>query len=94
MPSRRENPAAALITSNVAQMANPLRAQILTHTQITAIELGEKRAYFSGGERGYEKLALVLGTDPIRLPLQGFALAGAACAEKQAPRKQLPLVLA
>ncbi|MBI5040665.1 MAG: FAD-dependent oxidoreductase [Gammaproteobacteria bacterium] len=67
--------AETLITASAAQMASELHAEILTHTHITAIDRDERHVYFDGGDRGYAKLILALGADPIRLPLQGDAVA-------------------
>lgn len=64
-----------LVTSSAAQMAEQLRAEILTHTRITAIDHDAKRVHFDGGFREYAKLVLALGADPLRLPLQGDAAA-------------------
>ncbi|MBI5461498.1 MAG: FAD-dependent oxidoreductase [Gammaproteobacteria bacterium] len=67
--------AATLVTASAEQMAEQLRAEILPHTQITAIDRATKRVYVDHGERRYAKLVLALGADPLRLPLQGDAVA-------------------
>ncbi len=65
---------ASLANASAEQMALQLHADILAHTEITAIDRGNKCVCLGDRELPYEKLVLALGADPIRLPLQGDAV--------------------
>lgn len=64
--------AAALVMKDAAQMAEELRAEILTHTSVTDIDPAGGFVWLSDGRPlAYRDLVLAWGADPIRLPLAG-----------------------
>ena len=64
----------SLVNASAEQMALQLHAEVLAHTQVTAINRGNKCLRLGDREFPYEKLVLAVGADPIRLPLQGNAV--------------------
>lgn len=60
-----------LASASAEQMATQLKAEIRTHTRVTALHPSEKRIELEGTNLAYEKLVLCLGADPIRIPLEG-----------------------
>ncbi|MEY3201264.1 MAG: hypothetical protein RIR70_814 [Pseudomonadota bacterium] len=66
--------AQTLRNTEVAAMREELAAEILTHTQVIAIDRDGKRLQLADGQsRPYDKLVLAVGAQPIRVPLQGDA---------------------
>ena len=65
--------AAQLISQSASEMAAQLDAQVLTHTEVTAIDSAAKIIHTSDGDIAYGKLVLALGAQPIRLPIAGDA---------------------
>jgi len=63
----------ALLAKSAAQMAQELNAEIVGQAKVTAIDTQRKVLTVNGVQRGYSKLVLALGADPVRLPLQGNA---------------------
>jgi rubredoxin-NAD+ reductase len=63
--------ASQLVSSDAATMADTLRAEVLTHTRVSAIDREHRRIETDKGSFAYDKLVLALGADPIRLPLGG-----------------------
>ncbi|MBF0455412.1 MAG: FAD-dependent oxidoreductase [Magnetococcales bacterium] len=62
---------AALTMASAEKMAADLDAQILTQSQVTAIDTQEKQLTINGQKQPYDKLVLAIGSFPIRLPLTG-----------------------
>jgi rubredoxin-NAD+ reductase len=65
--------AANLVLTSAAEMAKQLGIQLLTHTEVGAIRLADRKLETTAGTLSYDKLVLALGADPIRIPLQGDA---------------------
>lgn len=66
--------AAQLVSHSAEQMAAQLDAQVLTRTEVTAIDSAARVIETAQGERiGYRQLVLALGAQPIRLALEGDA---------------------
>ncbi len=61
----------ALATADAARMAEQLQAEILTHAKVEAIDPGARSITVDGRPRGYRKLVLALGADPVRPQLAG-----------------------
>lgn len=62
-----------LISTPVDGMATQLGLNILSETDVTAIDSAKQVISTSKGQITYSKLVLALGADQIRLPLQGNA---------------------
>ncbi len=65
-----------LVSSPAEKMAADLNAQIITHTQVTTLDVVGRNVRWAGdktngGETGYSKLILALGADPIPHGLSG-----------------------
>ncbi|WOO39766.1 FAD-dependent oxidoreductase [Rubellicoccus peritrichatus] len=60
-----------LVLAEHAKMANQLKLEIFTHTNVTEIDSENKTIKTSGGDYKYHKLVLALGADQISLPIQG-----------------------
>ncbi|MFN3580099.1 MAG: NAD(P)/FAD-dependent oxidoreductase [Pseudomonas sp.] len=58
----------ALVMQDAAGMAAQLNAQVLTHTQVTAIDTAGRRLQHAGGWLDYSDLVLACGARPRRLP--------------------------
>jgi rubredoxin-NAD+ reductase len=69
----QNRPPAQIALSSAAQMSAQLKAEILTHTAVSAIDTAARRIRADGKDIPYGKLVLALGADPIRLPLEGDA---------------------
>lgn len=69
----------ALVMKGAAQMAADLKADVLPHTQVVAVDAVARTVTLEGptGRRclHYGQLVLALGADPIRLPIGGDAAA-------------------
>ena len=65
--------AAQLISTPAAGMASQLGLNILSETDVHAIDSAKQIINTSKGEITYRQLVLALGADQIRLPLQGNA---------------------
>jgi len=70
--------AATLVMQTAEQMAATLKAEIRPRTEVLAIDTAARRLTLRDGvgqthEQAYGSLALALGADPIRAPLQGDA---------------------
>ena len=65
--------AEALLAKSAAQMSQELNVEIVAQAKVTAIDTQRKELTVDGAVRGYGKLVLALGADPIRLPLVGNA---------------------
>jgi rubredoxin-NAD+ reductase len=64
--------AAQLVSQSAEQMAATLDAQVLTRTEVVAIDSAARVIETAQGERiGYSQLVLALGALPIRLPIEG-----------------------
>ena len=64
--------AAQLVLQSAEQMAATLDAQVLTRTEVVAIDRAARVIETAQGERiGYSQLVLALGALPIRLPIEG-----------------------
>ena len=64
--------AAQLVSQSAEQMAATLDAQVLTRTEVVAIDSAARMIETARGERiGYSQLVLALGALPIRLPIEG-----------------------
>ncbi|HEX9627368.1 MAG TPA: FAD-dependent oxidoreductase [Acidiferrobacterales bacterium] len=63
----------SLAINSAAQMADQLKARVVTHARVEAIDTGARQVLAGGTRYGYAKLVLALGADPIRLPLRGDA---------------------
>ncbi len=62
-----------LFSETAEQAATRLKATILTHTRVTAIDRAGKRLITDQGEIAYGRLVLALGADPIPHGLAGDA---------------------
>ena len=60
-----------LVSTPRAKMASDLKAEIVAHARVTAIDVASRRVRWAGGETGYSKLILALGADPIPHGLAG-----------------------
>jgi len=65
--------AAQLVSTQADGMATQLELNILSETNVSAIDDAKQVIRTSKGEIAYSKLVLALGADQIRLPLQGNA---------------------
>lgn len=64
--------AATLVMKPAAKMAEELPAKLLSHTEVLRFDTSTHTVHLAGGEAiRYRDLALALGADPIRLPLEG-----------------------
>ena len=63
--------AAQLVSTQADGMATQLELNILSETNVSAIDDAKQVIRTSKGEIAYSKLVLALGADQIRLPLQG-----------------------
>ncbi|CAM3747154.1 NAD(P)/FAD-dependent oxidoreductase [Parendozoicomonas haliclonae] len=61
-----------LAMQDAATMARQLNAEILTQTEVSAINPQEKQVTLNNGQHlSYSKLVLALGAAPIQIPLEG-----------------------
>lgn len=66
--------AATLVMKPAEKMADEVKARVLAHTEVTAVDATAQTVTLSSGEvLPYRDLVLALGADPIRLPLKGNA---------------------
>ena len=65
--------AAQLVSTPQDGMASQLEITILSHTEVSAIDVDGQTVSTNQGSIPYAKLVLALGADQIRLPLQGDA---------------------
>lgn len=66
--------AATLVMKPAEKMAEEIKARVIAHGTVTAIDTANRTVSLSTGEvLPYRDLVLALGADPIRLPLQGDA---------------------
>ena len=65
--------AAQLISTPAEGMAAQLEINILSQTNVSAIDADKKVVISSKGEIPYSQLVLALGADQIRIPIQGSA---------------------
>lgn len=63
-----------LISTNVEGMADQLAINILSNTEVHEIDSKQQIITTSSGQVPYSKLVLCLGSDQIRLPLEGNAV--------------------
>ncbi len=64
-----------LLLSSADKLAEQLKARILAHTTVTAIDTQAKQIHTSIGPISYSALVLANGAQPIRLPLTGSGAA-------------------
>lgn len=64
-----------LRVATAAQMAEQLKAEILTHTEVSELLPAEHALRVGGTRYEYSQLVLATGAQPIRLPVQGDAAA-------------------
>ncbi|MBZ0091419.1 MAG: FAD-dependent oxidoreductase [Sulfuricellaceae bacterium] len=62
---------AALLNKSAAQMADELKAEIITNAYVTSIDPAKRQLTLNDLTRCYSRLVLSVGADPIRLSLQG-----------------------
>ena len=72
LASKKE--ASQLITTASEGMASQLGINILTQTDVSAIDTAAQKLQTSAGPISYGKLVLALGADQIRIPLEGNAV--------------------
>jgi len=72
LASKKE--ASQLITTASEGMASQLDINILTQTDVSAIDTAAQKLQTSAGPISYGKLVLALGADQIRIPLEGNAV--------------------
>lgn len=65
--------AASLVLTPAAGMTQQLGINVLANTEVNAIHRGSKTLDTSLGAIEYDQLVLAIGSDPIRIPLQGNA---------------------
>jgi rubredoxin-NAD+ reductase len=65
--------AASLVLTSATDMAKQFDIQLLTNTEVHAIDRNSKQLDTTAGTLQYDKLVLALGADPIHIPLQGDA---------------------
>lgn len=65
-----------LISTNAEGMADQLATNILSNTEVHEIDSKQQIITTSSGQVPYSKLVLCLGSDQIRLPLEGNAVDG------------------
>lgn len=65
--------AEGLIVSSAAQMAEQLKAEVLTRVQVTRLAPDEHRVYAGNHAYDYGQLVLAVGAEPIRVPVAGDA---------------------
>lgn len=63
----------ALVTSEPGAMAEQLKAEIRTHTRVTAIEPAQRRLWLGETPVDYRDLVLAVGAEPIRVAVAGDA---------------------
>ena len=66
--------AAQLISTSAEAMATQLEIDLLSETEVNAIDTAKQVIQTSKGEIAYGKLVLALGADQIRTPLEGNAV--------------------
>ena len=66
--------AAQLISTSAEAMATQLEIDLLSETEVNAIDTAKQVIQTSKGEIAYGKLVLALGADQIRIPLEGNAV--------------------
>jgi rubredoxin-NAD+ reductase len=64
---------AQLVTTAAATIAQTLGVNLLSYTQVTAIDTAAQVVHTSTGPLGYRDLVLATGAQPIRVPLAGAA---------------------
>ena len=65
---------ATLVMKPAEKMADEIKARVIAHSAVTAIDTAARSVTLAGGEvLPYRDLVLALGADPIRVPLQGDA---------------------
>jgi rubredoxin-NAD+ reductase len=62
-----------LVITPATKMATQVKAEILTHTQVTQVDPQHHAVYVGDKRLEYSKLVLAQGAEPIRLPLAGDA---------------------
>ncbi|NIE73356.1 rubredoxin reductase [Pantoea sp. Ap-967] len=62
-----------LVTHSAAQMAEQLRAQVITTRRVERIDIANQCVHIEGQVQGYSALVLALGADPRRPTLEGDA---------------------
>lgn len=62
-----------LVSASAQKIAADLNMQVMTHTEVLAIDATEKTIRTAQGIHPYRALVLALGADPIRPPLNGDA---------------------
>lgn len=67
--------ASQLVTRTGSQMAEQLDMRVITHAEVSEIDVERKTLKAAGEEYGFEKLVIAVGAQPIRLPLTGSAAA-------------------
>lgn len=65
--------ATQLLSQTAAQMAEQINASILQFTTVNQVDSANKVIHTSAGDFDYDKLALAVGAQPIRLPVPGNA---------------------
>jgi rubredoxin---NAD+ reductase len=67
--------AADLVTTTADEMRAQLDVTLLAETEVSSLDLEERRVCTSSGDIEYGKLVLALGADPIALPILGSGAA-------------------
>lgn len=71
----RQKTADDLIVASSQQMAEQLKAEIITHTKVSAIDTKAKQVHcHTGACYGYDKLVIASGADVFHAPLAGNAV--------------------
>lgn len=65
--------AEGLVMNSAGAMADLLKAEIRTHTQVTGIDPGHKRIWIGEEAVEYRDLVLAWGAEPLRVPVPGDA---------------------
>jgi len=65
--------AETLVMASAAKMAETLNADILTHTQVTAISPDKQVLETDKDKIAFDKLVIATGANPIRIPIEGDA---------------------
>jgi rubredoxin-NAD+ reductase len=65
--------AVALVKNTVEQLREQLKAEIITHSAVTAIDAAARQIHLGNTVLDYSALVLAQGADAIRLPLSGSA---------------------
>ena len=63
--------AETLPTASAVQMAEQLKATIMPHTRVTAIDTAARTVTAEGVTHSYDQLVLCTGAEPLRAPLDG-----------------------